>query len=158
MIRARYDRPVIRKKVLVVDDEPGVRRLVRQILSQDYAVLEAQDGEEAVSMAHSQEPDLILMDIMMPKMDGITACLTIKQDQATERIAVVMLTAIGYRLNRIMAENVAGASAYITKPFDSQELLTTVSRLMSPENQTSDTAGNAIPKNIEFLEEDATGL
>jgi two-component system alkaline phosphatase synthesis response regulator PhoP len=130
-----------KKKVLVVDDEMGVRRLVHQILSQDYAVIEAQDGEEAVNVAHSQQPDLILMDLMMPKMDGLTACRTIKQDQFTRGIVVVMLTAIGYDLNRKLAENVAGAAAYLTKPFDSQELLSTVGRLLSLKSQISDNAG-----------------
>jgi two-component system alkaline phosphatase synthesis response regulator PhoP len=135
--------------VLVVDDEMGVRRLVHQILSQDYAVIEAQDGEEAVNVAHSQQPDLILMDMMMPKMDGLTACRTIKQDHATKGIIVVMLTAIGYDLNRKLAENVAGAAAYLTKPFDSQELLSTVGRLLSLKSQISDNAGTEVPNNVE---------
>ena len=140
-----------KKKVLVVDDELGVRRLVRQILSQNYAVLEAQDGEEAVNIARNQDPDLILMDMMMPKMDGLTACRAIKQDQATRGIVVVMLTAIGYDLNRKLAENVAGASAYMTKPFDSQELLSTVGRLLSSKNQASDNAGTEALNNVEEL-------
>jgi two-component system, OmpR family, alkaline phosphatase synthesis response regulator PhoP len=140
-----------KKKVLVVDDELGVRRLVRQILSQNYAVLEAQDGEEAVNIARNQDPDLILMDMMMPKMDGLTACRAIKQDQATKGIVVVMLTAIGYDLNRKLAENVAGASAYMTKPFDSQELLSTVGRLLSSKNQASDSAGTEALNNVEEL-------
>lgn len=130
--------PLTRKKVLVVDDEMGVRRLLRQTLSHDYVVLEAQDGEEAVNLAHSQQPDLILMDMMMPKMDGLTACRAIKQDQATMGIMVVMLTAIGYELNRKLAENVAGAAAYLTKPFDAQELLKTVGRLLSLKSEIPD--------------------
>ena len=141
----------IRKKVLVVDDELGVRRLVREILSKDYAVLEAQNGEEAVNMAHSQEPDVILMDIMMPKMDGLTACSVVKKGQATRGIPVVMLTAIGYDLNRKLAENVAGADGYITKPFGSQELLSTVGRLLPSKSQTSDNAGTEAPNNVEEL-------
>ena len=138
-----------RKRVLVVDDEKGVRRLVCQILRHDYTILEAQDGEEAVNMAHSQEPDLIIMDMMMPKMDGLTACRAIKQDQATRGIAVVMLTAIGYDLNRKLAENVAGAAAYLTKPFDTQELLKTVGRLLSLKSQTPDATMTEVPNNVE---------
>jgi len=141
--------PLTRKKVLVVDDEMGVRRLLRQTLSHDYAVFEAQDGEEAVNLAHSQQPDLILMDMMMPKMDGLTACRAIKQDQATMGIMVVMLTAIGYELNRKLAENMAGATAYLTKPFDAQELLKTVGRLLSLKSETPDAAGTENTNNVE---------
>jgi len=137
-----------RKRVLVVDDEKGVRRLVCQILRHDYTILEAQDGEEAVNMAHSQEPDLIIMDMMMPKMDGLTACRAIKQDQATKGIVVVMLTAIDYDLNRKLAENIAGTDGYITKPFNSQELLSTVGRLLSLKSQTSNNNGALTPNNV----------
>ena len=120
-----------RKKVLVADDEPGVRRLIREILTRDYIVLEAGNGEEAVSMARSQEPDIILMDMMMPRMDGLTACSAVRKDPATSGIPVLMLTAIGHGLNRRLAENAAGASGYMTKPFDSHELLATVGALLS---------------------------
>ena len=120
----------IKKKALIVDDEPNIRRLVREILSKDYTVLEAQNGAEAVAMARSQKPDIILMDMMMPKMDGLTACAEIKANKATKAIPVVMLTAIGYDLNKKLAETVAGANGYITKPFSSQELLSTIGRLL----------------------------
>jgi CheY-like chemotaxis protein len=138
-----------RETVLVVDDELGVRRLIRQILSQDYVVLEAQDGEEAVAIAHDQKPDLILMDMIMPKMDGLTACRAIKQDQATGDITVVMLTAVDYSLNMKLAENVAGASAYITKPFKSRELLSTVGRLLSSKGQAPEDAGGEALHSLE---------
>ncbi|GAH86693.1 unnamed protein product, partial [marine sediment metagenome] len=62
------------KKILIADDEPSVRALVKKLLSKKYIVLEANDGEEAVNIAFNQKPDLILMDILMPKMDGLTAC------------------------------------------------------------------------------------
>lgn len=120
----------IKKKVLVVDDEPAVRRLVRKILSNYYAVLEAQNGEEAVNMAHSQKPDLILMDMMMPKMDGLTACHAIKTNQITRGIPVVMLTAIDYELNKKLSKDVMGADGYITKPFSPQALLKTIRQLL----------------------------
>jgi two-component system, OmpR family, alkaline phosphatase synthesis response regulator PhoP len=120
----------IRKKVLIVDDEPGIRRLVRTILSTDYAIAEAQNGEEAVDMARSQKPDIILMDVMMPKRDGLAACLAIKTDQTTKGIPVVMLTAIGYDLNKKLAEDVMGADGYITKPFKPQELLSVINHLL----------------------------
>ena len=138
----------IKKKVLVVDDEPAIRRLVREILSKGYAVLEAQNGEEAVNMAHSQKPDVILMDMMMPRMDGLTACYAIKMDPLTRGIPVVMLTAVGYELNKKLSKDVMGADGYITKPFSSQELLSTVGQLLSSRGQTSDDAGTEAPNNI----------
>jgi two-component system alkaline phosphatase synthesis response regulator PhoP len=115
-----------KKKVLIVDDELGIRRLVRKMLSGDYAVLEAQDGGEAVNTARSEKPDVILMDMMMPRIDGLTACYAIKTDRATKEIPVIMLTAVGYDLNKKLSQDVMGADGYITKPFSPQELLRTI--------------------------------
>ncbi len=121
------------KKVLVVDDEENIRRLVRSILGNNYIILEAKDGETAVSMARSHKPSLILMDILMPKTDGYTACSTIKKDPVTREIPVVMLTAVGYELNKKLAKQV-GADEYITKPFSPKELLSVIGKfLKSPE-------------------------
>ena len=114
-----------KKKVLVVDDEPNVRLTVSRMLSNDYNVLEATNGEEAVVIAKEQKPGLILMDLMMPTMDGYTACLKIKNDAATKTIPIVMLTAISHELNKKFAEEM-GADGYITKPFTQQDLLQTV--------------------------------
>jgi CheY-like chemotaxis protein len=119
-----------KKKVLVVDDEENVRRLVRSILGKENIVLEAKDGQVAVDIARSQEPDFILMDIMMPNMDGYTACHTIKKDPATKAIPVVMLTALGQELNVKLSQEM-GADGHITKPFSSEMLLTTVSRFLT---------------------------
>jgi two-component system alkaline phosphatase synthesis response regulator PhoP len=117
---------VNKKKVLAVDDEPGVRRLVRKILSKDYTVFEAQDGEEAVNIARNEKPDVILMDMMMPRMDGLTACYTIKTDWATKEIPVIMLTAVGYDLNKKLSKDVMSADGYITKPFTREALLESI--------------------------------
>ena len=119
-----------RKKILIVDDEPNIRLLVSSILSKDYIVLVAKDGEEAINIARSQKPDLILMDILMPRTDGYTACAEIKKDPATGAIPVVMLTAVGYELNKTLAKQV-GADGYITKPFSPQDLLNTIDRWLT---------------------------
>jgi len=118
-----------RKKVLVADDEPSVRSLLKRTLSKNYSVLEASDGEEAVDMARSQKPDIILMDILMPKVDGYTACCMIKKDPVTKMIPIVMLTALCQRLNMRLGKEM-GADGYITKPFTSQEILDTVGQLL----------------------------
>jgi len=111
-----------KQKILIVDDEPGVRLLVSRILEKEYTVLEAADGEEAIDIAKEQQPALILMDLMMPKMDGYAACLRIKAEQATKGIPVIMLTGIGHELNKRFAEEM-GADGYITKPFTRESLL-----------------------------------
>jgi two-component system alkaline phosphatase synthesis response regulator PhoP len=124
-----------KKKVLIVDDEPGVRELVNRILSKSYAVLEAQDGSEAVDISRSQKPDIILMDMMMPRVDGLTACYLIKKDEATKKIPVVMITAVGFDLNKKLSQDIMGADGYITKPFTPQDLQTAVDQFFgnSPE-------------------------
>ena len=122
-----------KRKILIVDDEPNVRLLVSNMLGNKYIVLEAKDGEEAVDIARSHKPDLILMDIMMPKLDGYAACHAIKVDPITKTIPVVMLTAIGHELNKALAKEM-GADGYITKPFSVQDLLDTIDRcLTNPE-------------------------
>jgi len=114
-----------KKKVVIVDDELYIRRLVSNALRREYTVLEASDGEEALDIIHTWKPDLILMDVLMPNLDGYTACYEIKKDEATRAIPVVMLTGIGHELNKKLAQEM-GADGYITKPFDLQDLLDTV--------------------------------
>ncbi len=118
------------KKVLIVDDEENIRCLVSSMLARKYIVLEAKDGEEAVHMAHSHKPDLILMDIMMPNTDGYTACHTIKQDPTAKAIPIVMLTVLRHALNMNLAKEI-GADGYITKPFSLQDLLGTIDQLLT---------------------------
>ena len=110
------------KKVLIVDDEISVRMFVKKALAEDYIVIEAANGEEAMKLAHRDKPDIILMDIMMPRVDGLSACHTIKESYATRKIPVVMLTGVGYDLNRKLSIEVMGADDYMTKPFSPDEL------------------------------------
>jgi two-component system alkaline phosphatase synthesis response regulator PhoP len=119
-----------KKKILIVDDEPNIRLLLTRMLSNDYTILEATDGQEAVDLARDLKPDLILMDLLMPRMDGYTACSVIKTDPTTGGIPVVMLTAVGFELNKQLAERV-GASGYITKPFALSDIIKTISPLFS---------------------------
>lgn len=118
-----------RKTILIVDDEKNVRCLVRSMLGEENTVIEAEDGEVAVHMARHHKPDFILMDIMMPKMDGYTACKIIKTTPVIKTIPIVMLTAVGYELNVELSHEV-GADGYITKPFSHQDLLDTIVRFL----------------------------
>ncbi len=119
------------KTILIADDEETVRTLVKRLLGKTYKVLEADNGEEAVKVAVNQKPDLILMDILMPKMDGLTACYAIKRNQATKEIPVVMLTAVDYELNRKLSQDVMGAQDYITKPFNSEALMSMIAKCLN---------------------------
>lgn len=118
-----------KKKVLVVDDEEYIRLLVFSILGKGYIVLEAEDGKIAVQMARKHKPDLIFMDILMPNMDGYTACQAIKKNPVTKTIPIVMLTGIDYELNKKLSQEI-GADGYITKPFSAQEIRDIIGRLL----------------------------
>jgi putative two-component system response regulator len=116
-------------KILVVDDEPSDRILLRKILSKKYIVTEASNGEEAMDIACSEKPDLILMDVMMPKVDGYTACYMIKRDPLTAEIPVAMVSGIDHKLNVRLAEKM-GATGYLTKSLSPLELLDRIAKLL----------------------------
>jgi len=122
--------PNDKRKILVVDDEPNVRKLLHTLLKKNFTVLEAEDGSQAVEIAGVEKPDLILMDIMMPKMDGYTSCYALKSEPATRSIPIIMLTAIDLRLNLQLSKEI-GADGYITKPFNSKDLLDNITQVLS---------------------------
>ena len=128
-----------KKRILIADDEPTIRLTVTRMLDKDYIILEATNGEEAVDIAGRERPDIILMDLMMPKMDGYTACCLIKADQATKMIPVIILTAIGHELNKRLAMEM-GAEGYITKPFARQVLADAIGPLLGKALQSHDIA------------------
>jgi CheY-like chemotaxis protein len=110
------------KKVLVVDDEKFVRELIKIKLGRcGLAVLEATNGLEAIEMARSLKPDIILMDVMMPKMNGFEACEKLTSHPDTARIPIVMLTARGEQTNLEKGLSL-GATDYMSKPFSPQKL------------------------------------
>ena len=119
-----------KKTLLIADDEPTIRLLVSSILGKSYNMLTAADGQEVLDTVSQNKPDLILMDIMMPTMDGYSACASLKKDPRTANIPVVMLTGVGHELNKVLAEQM-GADGYITKPFNSQDLKDTVKKHLS---------------------------
>ena len=125
------DQDYNRKKILIVDDEPNVRLLSRKILSKKFDVIEAEDGKQAIEIANTQQPDVILMDMMMPKMDGLTACYAIKNDPATKSIPVIMVTAIGFELNIKLSQQM-GVNAYVTKPFTPKDLFDRIAKVLQP--------------------------
>jgi two-component system phosphate regulon response regulator PhoB len=114
-------------KLLIADDEPAVRALVHATLEgDDYLILEAGDGMEALEVSQTERPRLVLLDIMMPRLDGLEVCRRLKRDPHTREIVVVMLTAQAQERDRGMA---AGADEYFTKPFSPLALLRMVEEL-----------------------------
>lgn len=122
-----------KKRVLLADDEESVRRLVAATLGrEDYEVLFAGDGEEALQVVRDQNPQLVLLDITMPKMDGFQVCRALKSDRATRDTKIIMLTARGTELDKLRGQQV-GADGYFVKPFSPLALLNQVRAALSPE-------------------------
>lgn len=110
-------------KILIVDDEPDiVAALGIRMKSAGYEVIAAADGMEGLDAARKQNPDLILLDIMLPKLDGYKVCRILKFDENYRHIPIIMITAKVTDVNKKMGEEV-GADAYITKPFNPEELM-----------------------------------
>jgi CheY-like chemotaxis protein len=121
--------PPRRKRVLICDDDPVILRLLQVNLEiEGYDVISAHHGEEAVQLALSERPDLVVLDIMMPRMDGYEACQQIKSHDVTRDIPIVFLSAKAQQSDIDMGTSF-GVTQYITKPFDPTELLQVVGRL-----------------------------
>lgn len=119
------------KKILIVDDEDDIRQVVRTVLeAEDYEIVEAKDGKEAITMASEEKPDLILMDVMMPEVDGWEACKRIKSDEATRDIMIAMLTVKSQDENKVKSFDEAMADWHIAKPIRRQRLIQTVQWLL----------------------------
>ena len=113
------------KKILIVDDEPHLRTLIRQALEdlEDDGVelLTARDGDEALETIQAERPDLVFLDVMMPKKSGFEVCDLVKNSLAMNNVYIVLLTAKGQEFDRQRGEQV-GADVYMTKPFDPDAL------------------------------------
>jgi DNA-binding response OmpR family regulator len=108
--------------ILVVDDDPEiVSMLETRLTKRGYKVSTAPDGHKALELARKERPDLVLLDVMMPGKSGWEVAKSLKSDPATEDIKIVMVTAIGERMNA-MTSPIAGADAHIDKPFEFEKL------------------------------------
>ena len=111
------------KKILIVDDEKAIVDILNYNLSKEgYKTLEAHDGEQAISMAETEKPDLILLDVMLPKKDGFTVC---KELRANSNVPIIMVTAKEDVVDKIIGLEL-GADDYITKPFSVREVIARV--------------------------------
>jgi CheY-like chemotaxis protein len=113
------------KTVLVADDDPAMRDLISRMLSPEMKVIGVSDGQQAIDFTETRMPDLILMDILMPKIDGYAACVAIKSNQKTRSIPLIMLSGAEYNMNVELSRQM-GADAYLCKPFSVEELKDTI--------------------------------
>ena len=118
------------KKVLIADDEQNIVISLEFLLGREgFQVLVAQDGEEALAKARAEKPDLVLLDVMMPKMNGFDVCQALRADPELSAVRILMLTAKG-RETEISKGLGLGADAYMTKPFSTKELVVQVRALL----------------------------
>jgi two-component system alkaline phosphatase synthesis response regulator PhoP len=124
------------KKILIVDDEVHIRALLERALEdledEGVELLTAENGQEGLEFAREEKPDLMFLDIMMPKMNGYEVCENIKQDPELKDIYIIMLTAKGQTIDKVKATEVQ-ANEYITKPFNPDMILQKASEILSIE-------------------------
>jgi two-component system alkaline phosphatase synthesis response regulator PhoP len=125
------------QKILIVDDEAHIRMLIGQTLEEleDEGVefLTAENGEIALDIIQKEKPQLVFLDVMMPKMNGMEVCRRVKQELKMENVFIILLTAKGQELDRQKGQEV-GADVYMTKPFDPEVLLIKAREVMGLEN------------------------
>ena len=120
-----------KKKVLIVDDEKDMVYAVRlQLEANGYEVLETNDGQGALDKTRKEKPDVIILDLMIPKVDGYKVCRTLKFDKKYKKIPIIIFTARAQKADEQLGFEV-GADAYITKPFDPKMLLEKIKELLN---------------------------
>ncbi len=114
------------QKILIVDDEPHIRMLIEQTLEEledeDVEFLTAENGEIALEIIQKEKPQMVFLDVMMPKMNGMEVCRKVKKELQLNDVFIVLLTAKGQELDR-QKGNEVGADVYMTKPFDPEAIL-----------------------------------
>ena len=114
------------QKLLIVDDEPHIRMLIEQTLEEledeGVSFFSAENGEQALEIIQTESPQLVFLDVMMPKMNGMEVCRRVKKELGLDKVFIVLLTAKGQELDRQKGQEV-GADLYMTKPFDPEVIL-----------------------------------
>jgi two-component system alkaline phosphatase synthesis response regulator PhoP len=121
-------------KILVVEDEPDIRKLVHYNLTQDhYKVIEAENGDQALKLIHRDKPSLVILDLMMPGMSGLELCRTLRGQDDTAKLPILMLTAKSGEADRVLGLEL-GADDYLAKPFSPRELVARVRAILRRAN------------------------
>ena len=119
-----------KKKILLVDDECELVEMIKfRLEAGGYSVITAYNGQEALNKARQEKPDLIILDLMLPKIDGYKVCRMLKFDEKYRHIPIILFTARAQETDRDMGKEV-GADAYIVKPFEPQELMGKIGELL----------------------------
>ena len=117
-------------KVLIVEDEANIRQLVKYNLEKEsFQVIEAEDGLQGLRLAKAEKPDLVLLDLMLPQMEGLEVCRSLKGNQATAALPIIMLTAKSEEIDKVIGLEL-GADDYMTKPFSPRELVARVKAVL----------------------------
>jgi phosphate regulon transcriptional regulator PhoB len=118
------------RRILVVEDEEDIRKLVCYNLEQEgFTLLEAADGEQALALARKRQPHLVILDLMLPGMNGLEVCRVLRADERTAKLPVLMLTARATEVDKVLGLEM-GADDYVTKPFSPRELVARVKALL----------------------------
>lgn len=121
-------------RVLIADDDLEILRIIRKRLSRDFQLIEAHNGSEALTLALEERPDMIVLDVMMPELNGWEVAKHLRKKPEFDQVGIVMLTAIGPTLNELTSP-LYGADAQLDKPFDLDELVTTIRRVHSTKHR-----------------------
>ena len=120
------------KMILCIEDEPEMIELIRLILSSgEFDIRGANGGKEGLEIIRKEHPDLVLLDLMMPEMDGWEVYQLMKADEATRNIPVIVITAKAQSIDKVLGLHIAKVDDYIAKPFSPQELLTSVDNVLA---------------------------
>ncbi|WP_130807224.1 response regulator [Senegalia massiliensis] len=132
------------KKILVVDDEEHIVELLKYNLENNsYNVITAFDGEQAYNKAIEESPDLILLDIMLPVLDGVEVCKKLKKNKTSENIPIIMLTAKSEETDKVLGLEI-GADDYMTKPFNIRELIARIKAVLRRTNNSTESSKNIL--------------
>ncbi|GAB4475107.1 MAG: hypothetical protein Kow0088_11680 [Anaerolineales bacterium] len=131
----------MKKKIVYIEDEPEMIDLVRLILGRKgYEVIGANGGREGLQLIQSEHPDLVLLDLMMPDMDGWDVYHQLRADESTRRLPVIVITARAQNIDRVLGLEIAKVDDYLAKPFTPQELLQSVAKVFTA-NEASPSGG-----------------
>src|SRR6185437_10008519 len=135
-------------KILVVDDEPDAIELIKfNLKAAGYEVLTAADGDEALKKARSLLPDLMILDLMLPEVDGLEVCKILRRDSRVSSTPIIMLTAKAAEIDRVLGLEL-GADDYMTKPFSPRELVLRVKRLLRTGPATTEKSDQITVKDL----------
>ena len=126
------------RRILIIDDERGPREALKMVLREGFEILMADNGLDGLAKARSERPDLIILDVLLPKMNGYEVCRLLKFDRAYRHIPIVMCT-IRSELRHQQLGQTVGADAYVTKPFDAGRVREVIEQILEPEVQLPST-------------------